>query len=340
MNRTIIVGDIHGCYDELMQLLEQVNLTPEDLLISVGDIVDRGNKSLEVYHYLRNRPNTVVLMGNHERKHLNGILSYSQEIVRLQFGEEYPGFISWLKTLPYYYITPEAIIVHAALENGLPMEEQKEEVLCGTISGEKYLERLYEDAAAWPAHYTGDRAVVFGHRVVEKPLRINNTWALDTGCCHGQQLTAITLPDMQLHQVQALSNHWKSEIIRWQLPVLESRRWRQMEMKTIRHQLKKLDFANEPKVKAIVEAIARWSGDYPHFLELLKQRLDTVTAEIKAAHPDDFVEAIQEYPYKSFLFKSAKDYLRLHDLESSLNTPVKVLELAQRLELELPAFPL
>ncbi|SHM94960.1 serine/threonine protein phosphatase 1 [Chitinophaga jiangningensis] len=340
MNRTIIVGDIHGCYDELMLLLDQVNLTPEDLLIAVGDIVDRGNKSLEVYRYLRHRPNTVVLMGNHERKHLNGILSYSQEIVRLQFGPEYPEFIQWLKTLPYYYVLPEAIIVHAALENGKPMEEQREEVLCGTISGEKHLERLYEDAAAWPAHYTGDRAVLFGHRVVEKPLRINNTWALDTGCCHGQQLTAITLPDMQLHQVQALSNHWQSEIKRWQLPVLESRKWRQMEMKAIRHQLKKLDFVNEPEVKVIVEALAHWAGDYPRMLERLKERLDTFTADLKVAHPDDFVNAVQEHAFKNFLFKSAAGQLKLSDLENSLNTPVKVLELALLLEMEVTPFPL
>src|SRR6516225_3848013 len=102
MNRTIIVGDIHGCYDELMLLLAKLHLHPNDLLIALGDIVDRGNKSLEVYQYLRERPNTVVLMGNHERKHLQGILSYSQEIVQLQFGTVYPAFLEWLAGLPYH----------------------------------------------------------------------------------------------------------------------------------------------------------------------------------------------------------------------------------------------
>lgn len=63
--RTFIVGDIHGFFDELMELTEKVGLTNGDLLISLGDIVDRGNKSKEVYAYFVNRPNSIVLMGNH-----------------------------------------------------------------------------------------------------------------------------------------------------------------------------------------------------------------------------------------------------------------------------------
>ena len=69
--RTFVIGDIHGCFDELMELLEKVGLQEEDRLVSLGDIVDRGNKSKEVYAYLRHRKHTKVLVGNHERKHQN-----------------------------------------------------------------------------------------------------------------------------------------------------------------------------------------------------------------------------------------------------------------------------
>ncbi|MEN7551652.1 metallophosphoesterase [Rapidithrix thailandica] len=68
MRRTIVIGDIHGCYDEFRQLLEQIGVRDEDLIISLGDIVDRGNKSLELYRYFRERKNAIVLMGNHERR--------------------------------------------------------------------------------------------------------------------------------------------------------------------------------------------------------------------------------------------------------------------------------
>ncbi|WP_242048782.1 MULTISPECIES: metallophosphoesterase [Nostocales] len=76
--RTIVVGDIHGCYTELLQLLAKAEITKEDCLVSLGDIVDRGADSVKVYDFLKNRPNTIVLMGNHERKHLRQTLSYSQ----------------------------------------------------------------------------------------------------------------------------------------------------------------------------------------------------------------------------------------------------------------------
>ena len=103
--RTFVIGDIHGCFDEFIELTEKIGLQNDDLLISLGDIVDRGNKSKEVYAYFVNRPNSIVLIGNHERKHQNRILSYAQEIVKVQFGNDYEDFLKWLDTLSYYYET-------------------------------------------------------------------------------------------------------------------------------------------------------------------------------------------------------------------------------------------
>jgi hypothetical protein len=147
--RTIVVGDIHGCYAELIELFARVNLSETDCLISVGDIIDRGADSIKVYDLLKHRPNTIVLMGNHERKHLRGTLSYGQEIVKLQFGDRYNEFLTWVKDLPYYYETETAIFVHAAIENGIPISEQKEEVLCGCTAGEKYRTNRYNNTYKW-----------------------------------------------------------------------------------------------------------------------------------------------------------------------------------------------
>ena len=138
MSKTYIIGDIHGCYDEFIELSNRIGITADDLVISLGDIVDRGNKSLELYEHFKSNANTVVLMGNHERKHLRGILSYSQEIGKVQFGEKYDEFKNWVKTLPYYYETEEAIIVHAFFEHDVVLQNQKEEVLAGTTSGSRY----------------------------------------------------------------------------------------------------------------------------------------------------------------------------------------------------------
>ena len=130
--KTFVIGDIHGCYDELLALIQKAGIQEEDFILSLGDTIDRGAMSKEVYHFFKNRPNSKVLMGNHERKHINGILSYAQEIVKVQLVEEYNEFVEWLKGLDYYHETEEAIIVHAVFEHDKKLYEQREDVLCGT----------------------------------------------------------------------------------------------------------------------------------------------------------------------------------------------------------------
>lgn len=184
--RYFVVGDIHGCYDEFLDLLLKAEITEQDFIISVGDIVDRGSKSIQIYNFFKNRANSKVLMGNHERKHLRGIYSYAQDIVRIQFGAQYPEFKQWCSSLDYYYETPYAIIVHAALDPKLSLLEQPEEVLAGTTAGDRYLSQVYPNSF-WYQHYHAKKPVIFGHHVVGKqPLVIKNKlYGLDTGACHG-----------------------------------------------------------------------------------------------------------------------------------------------------------
>jgi hypothetical protein len=68
--RTIFIGDIHGCWDELRSLLDKVALTDDDVVVSVGDLVDRGPDPASVIDFFRRRPGAVVVCGNHERKHV------------------------------------------------------------------------------------------------------------------------------------------------------------------------------------------------------------------------------------------------------------------------------
>ena len=106
MQRHIIIGDVHGCFVELQQLLAVVEASPEDVVIAVGDLVDRGPESPEVVRFFRERPNSYVIVGNHERKHIRGIFSYAQEITRLQFGDGYDDAVRWMRSLPYLARSP------------------------------------------------------------------------------------------------------------------------------------------------------------------------------------------------------------------------------------------
>ena len=190
MVRTVIVGDIHGCYDELVQLLDVAGVRDEDLLISVGDVVDRGPNPLAVIELFRARPNSLVLMGNHERKHVREVFSYAQHITRLQLGERYGECVTWMKTLPYYHETPEVRVVHAAVVPGVPLAEQDEDVLAGTTSGDHKLAARVP-TGYWHEHYRDAVPIVFGHHVVgrEPMVTARRVYGIDTGACHGGRLT-------------------------------------------------------------------------------------------------------------------------------------------------------
>lgn len=61
-----ITSDIHGEYDQLMQLLEKVSFSDKDMLYVLGDVIDRGPKSIETLEYMMEHKNIIPLVGNHE----------------------------------------------------------------------------------------------------------------------------------------------------------------------------------------------------------------------------------------------------------------------------------
>ncbi|MGN7819439.1 metallophosphoesterase [Chitinophaga sp. 22536] len=338
--RHFIIGDIHGCFDELMMLTRKIGLTADDMLISLGDIVDRGNKSKEVYHYFSNRPRSVVLMGNHERKHLNGVLNYAQDIVKLQLGAEYPAFLEWSAQLPYYYETPEAIIVHAAMEDGVPLSAQREDVLCGATAGEKYLEKKYPEGTYWSDHYTGEKPVIYGHHVVGDQIKIaNNTYGIDTGCCHGGYLTAIELPGFIVHQVKCETDYWKTAQKEWQVPVLQARDWADMDFTAIRRQLDKLAYIEEPAARQYLDQLHHGLGRLEALFPVLKEKLDAFAARLLENGREVFSREANSYPFKTYLFKSSNHNLKVEDLQKSLLTPQKINQLAAALGVAPVEFP-
>jgi len=211
MKRDIYIGDIHGCLDELLALLDQLDVQPEDRVISLGDLVDRGPDSAGVWRFFRDRPNSVAIMGNHERKHVRGVLSFSQEIVKYQMGEEYEALREWAAKLPYHFETEHCVAVHGGFDPRVPLAEQRPEVLSGTTSG---LKRLSKDSSTyWPERYGGTKPILFGHHVVgEQAVRFGSrVWGLDTGACHGGYLTAMVVPGFTVHRVPVKVDHWRLE---------------------------------------------------------------------------------------------------------------------------------
>ena len=218
MKRKIVIGDIHGCYDELLDLLDRIGPAEDDLLIPGGDIIDRGPKSVQVFHFFQSQKNAIVLMGNHERKHVRGVLSLSQKITRHQFDRKYTRAKSWMSIFPYFFEDKDVIIVHAALQPGVTMKDQQENILCGTMSGERRLKALLV-GKKWNEAYNGIKPVIFGHKVVGKTPLIykDRVFGIDTGACHGGRLTAITVPEFRVYSVKARQNYWSRAKHEWNI---------------------------------------------------------------------------------------------------------------------------
>ncbi len=333
--RKFIIGDIHGCFDELMELTEKIGLTDNDLLISLGDIVDRGNKSKEVYEYFVNRPNSIVLIGNHERKHQNKILSYSQEIVKVQFGNDYDDFLKWLHKLEYYYETDEAIIIHAFFEHDIKLDVQKQEVLCGSTSGDRYLEKKYPEGKYWTEFYTGVKPIIYGHQVVgDNPKIINNTYGIDTGACHGNYLTAIELPGFKIHQVKAKADYWKEQQKIWQIPVLKAKNWNDMPFIEIDKQLEKLAYIEEAEIVNYLAELKSWKEQLQNSCGRIKEHIDNFTKRLLETHKETFNIEANKQTFKTYIFKSKSNNLTIQDLQKGLNTPNKILNIKLELGID------
>lgn len=335
MSKTYVIGDIHGCYDEFIELTKQIGITDDDLIISLGDIVDRGSKSVELFEYFKTRKNSVVLMGNHERKHLNGILSYSQEIVKVQFQDKYNEFLEWLKTLPYFYETESAIIVHAFFEHDKNLHEQKEEVLAGTTSGSRYLESKYEEGNCWSDFYQGEKPIIYGHHVVgEEPKIKNKTYGIDTGACHAGMLTAVELPGFSIHQIKVNKDYWKEEQSKWQIPVLESKDWENMKISQVYKQIQKLEYKEEQEVKDFLENQKIWINEIENLIVEIQTRIEKLTDELELRFTDNFNQEVAKLRYRTFIFKSKSNNLTINDFKKTLDSPQKVIDLAKELNIE------
>jgi hypothetical protein len=220
--RTLIVGDIHGCYDELLHLVARADLGPDDRIVSVGDLVDRGPKSYEVVRYFASDPERrLAVLGNHEEKHVRGTRPDASDpsgrIVRRSISpEQYAEMIDYMRKLPLYLDLPEVLVVHAGLAPGLDIDQQAPATLTGRGSqGRDGFDGAstpwYDDPRfAWP------KPVVFGHMVSARVVRGKraNVWGLDTGAAVGGALTGLLLPEGSLMS-EATLDYYAQALRRW-----------------------------------------------------------------------------------------------------------------------------
>lgn len=234
-----IIGDVHGCADELETLLANLGYTvdwdgkavtvvpPEGRrAIFVGDLVDRGPRSPDVLRIARHMVDSgaaLAVVGNHDdkfKRHLSGKavkVSHGLAETIEQFASEPPEFAAemrgWLDGLISHYVLDEGklVVAHAGLK----------EEMQGRASGAVRAFAMYGETTGeidefglpvrynWAADYKGRAKVVHGHTPVVESNWVNGTLCIDTGCCFGGKLTALRYPEMDLVSVPALRTYYE-----------------------------------------------------------------------------------------------------------------------------------
>lgn len=224
----VIVGDIHGCFDELQDLLakaKDVTKSEKIFLICVGDMLSKGPKSLEVLRLLREmavKGQAVAVRGNHEEsilreyRNMNAdnhyVLSKKYEYLATFSQSDF----EYLQTLPYSLIVPQinAIIVHAGLVPNIPLKYQSYIDLCHMrnivlkqrLWGKLMVSNSKADAGVgWATQWEGPEHVYFGHDARRGLQELQFATGLDTGCVYGGALTGVIITNNNHRQFISIS---------------------------------------------------------------------------------------------------------------------------------------
>jgi calcineurin-like phosphoesterase family protein len=209
MDRTIVVGDVHGCHFELMALLEEIGARDTDRLIFVGDLITEGPASREVLHFVRERRKCESVLGDHERTFLRLCRGEDVELEQAhlrtiaELGHDVGPYMEWISGFPLYIDLGDFLVVHAGIRPGLPLERQSAEDLTGL--------RSLKSGAPWFNQYCGKKTVIFGHTIFAAPLIRENAIGINTGCVYGGSLTAVVLPGRRLVSVPAVKAYAEKE---------------------------------------------------------------------------------------------------------------------------------
>jgi serine/threonine protein phosphatase 1 len=184
-----VIGDVHGCYDELCELFEKIEKHHggyDYKLIFVGDYVDRGPKSKEVVEFIMKMQQRghVALMGNHEDMLLFGDFTYAaQTLVSYNALLMPEDVLEWMRSLPKYYEDDTIIVAHAGANPAFPMNEQTDAML---------LWLRYEQHQ----HAQLDKHFYHGHTPrLGKIEQVADRTNVDTACVYGGHLTAAIVGD-------------------------------------------------------------------------------------------------------------------------------------------------
>ncbi|HXJ22558.1 MAG TPA: metallophosphoesterase [Polyangia bacterium] len=208
--RTIIIGDVHGCLDELLTLVRRARRDPEDRIVLVGDLVAKGPDSAGVVAWARESRVDAVL-GNHDAHALKAAHGdpHVRPTHRAVAETLSPDDVAWLDDRPLWLRLGEIggrqhLVVHGGFVPGVPLDDQERDVVLNlrSITADGRPSKKL-DGTPWGALWRGPEQVTYGHDAVRGLQRHPLATGLDTGCVYGHELTALILPEGDLISVPA-----------------------------------------------------------------------------------------------------------------------------------------
>ena len=231
MGKTFVVGDVHGCIDELKKLVSLLDPKVGDKFVFLGDLVDKGPDSIGVLHYVKETleafPGSVCIAGNHEEKALRLFLKAVEKQDPSVLPADEPwmrevtaGDMAWTANFPLIHRMPEhnAIAVHGGFYpkffvdypegigeipamwhkgGGKKMDRARKFLRVRTVGPDGGMVALGQDTPEtkqWADVYDGREGFAFyGHEPFKGPYGSDHATGLDTGCVFGNFLAAAVL---------------------------------------------------------------------------------------------------------------------------------------------------
>jgi hypothetical protein len=204
--RTLVIGDVHGCADELAALAEEVG---PDRIVQVGDLFTKGPDPLGVWRFVRDH-HVEAVRGNHDDRlvaYVDGRRPHDHGAAKTvdALRSETPAWLAWVRALPLWIEDVAGFtVVHAMIHPSGSLDATTRPM---ALTWRRWPDDA-PDAPAWHQVYEGDRRVIFGHDARRGLVRVERSGrplliGLDTGCVYGGQLSGYVVEEDRIVQVPA-----------------------------------------------------------------------------------------------------------------------------------------
>jgi len=239
--RIAAIGDVHGCMEELEELLQKIGFYDGkiDKIIFVGDLIDKGPDPVGVMTWAKKWASCCFfVMGNHEEKHLRyhmherrvkknpkyrNPMTVSEDFLRTRQAlleiKDWDAFAFMDTWNHYHYLLDEGnhLVLHGGLLPGIKAEDMPPKIITRVryLKSETemaHIDEITDTMPFWTDKYTGPEKIIFGHQPMFEVHSAPYAVGIDLGCVHGNKLCAYLLHENTFVTVPAKKTYFPLKI--------------------------------------------------------------------------------------------------------------------------------